>query len=56
MTNASPSRMTVSLPLSVSKETLSLPGLSCSNTTKAAASVAWPQRSTSTLGVNQRRP
>ena len=55
MTSASPSRVTVSRPLSVSNATLSVPGLSSSNTTKAAASVAWPQRSTSTLGVNQRK-
>ena len=55
MTSSAPSRETVSLPLSVSKETLSVPGFSSSNTTKAAARVAWPQRSTSTLGVNQRQ-
>ena len=55
MTRFAPWRVTVSSPLSVSNATRSVPGLSASNTTKAAARVAWPQRSTSTLGVNQRR-
>ena len=51
----SPSRVTISGPACwVAKVTSLRSGLSQWNTTKAEASVAWPHRSTSVVGVNQR--
>ena len=44
----------VSGPLRVVKRTCSRPGVILERIRWALASVAWPQRSTSTVGVNQR--
>src|SRR4051812_34109131 len=56
--NSSPPwpRSTDSSPLRVWKVTLARAGASSLRTTKPEARVAWPQSSTSTVGVNQRRP
>ncbi len=55
ISSRSPSRSTVSRPLRVWNATDSSSGVSLVNTTCPDASVAWPHRSTSILGVNHRR-
>jgi hypothetical protein len=50
----SPSSLTTSVPLFVSKAIRSRQSLSLSRRTSAVASVAWPHSATSTPGVNQR--